>query len=91
MPVCTAQQRGARDRVEGQARLWDWAWGRLPTLQSKQAAIPALPVSSLLDIGSSNFSGEKGLWLFLSWEGLFQLERDQSAQVTCANIILHNM
>lgn len=93
VPVCPAQQRRARDRVEGQAGLWAWAWGRLPTLQSKQAAIPALPVSSLSDIGSSNFSGEKGLWLFLSWEreGLFQLEKAQSAQVTCANIILYNM
>lgn len=52
----------------GQAGLGDWALGTPPTLQSGQAATLAPSVSWLPDTGSSNFSGEKGLRLFLSWE-----------------------
>lgn len=73
----------------GQAGLGDWALGTLPTLQSGQAATLALSVSWLPDTGSSNFSGEKGLRLFLSreQEELFRLERNQLAQVTCTHTI----
>lgn len=90
---CHAQQREARGRGEGQAGPGYWARGTLPPLQSRQAAVSPLPVSSLPNTGSANFSGEKGLGPFLSWkqQGLFQLERDQLAQVTCVHIIMDNM
>ena len=50
----------------GQAGLGDWASGTPPTLQSGQATTLALAVALLPDTASSNFSGEKGLGLFLS-------------------------
>ena len=53
--------------------------------------MPSLAVSLLPDTRRCNFSGEKGLGLFLSWEqeGLFLLERVQLVQVTCTHITHH--